>query len=98
MIDPPPREEAKAGVETCSWQGIKPVMITGDHRLTAEAIARRIGILQPAAAPCPAPNLDNMTDEELQKQVGSVSVYSRVRLYTRCAWSRPCRPADKWWR
>lgn len=77
MIDPP-RPEAKAAVETCRRAGIKPVMITGDHVVTASAIARELGILQEGDKAVTGPELDAMTDTELDGQVERISVYARV--------------------
>lgn len=77
MIDPP-RPEVKAAVETCRKAGIKPVMITGDHVVTASAIARELGILLDGDRAITGPELDAMTDSELDQQVERISVYARV--------------------
>jgi len=77
MIDPP-RPEAKVAVETCRKAGIKPVMITGDHVITASAIARELGILEAGDRAITGAELDQMTDRELDEQVESISVYARV--------------------
>lgn len=77
MVDPP-REESKAAVEQCIKAGIKPVMITGDHKITAAAIARRIGILKDFSEACEGSEIDRMSDEELQEFVEGISVYARV--------------------
>lgn len=77
MIDPP-RPEAKAAVATCRKAGIKPVMITGDHVVTAAAIARELGILTPDTQAITGPQLDAMTDRELDAQVEKIAVYARV--------------------
>ncbi len=77
MIDPP-RPEAKAAVATCRRAGIKPVMITGDHVVTASAIARELGILTDGDRAITGAELDAMTDDELDKAVGKIAVYARV--------------------
>ncbi len=77
MIDPP-REEAKVAVETCRRAGIKPVMITGDHVVTASAIAKQLGIMLEGDLAITGAELDNMTDSELDKMVEKISVYARV--------------------
>ncbi len=77
MIDPP-RPEAKAAVAVCRRAGIKPVMITGDHVVTASAIARELGILQKGDMAVTGAELDAMTDTELDKTVEKISVYARV--------------------
>ena len=77
MIDPP-RPEAKDAVAVCRRAGIKPVMITGDHVVTASAIARELGILQEGDRAITGAELDAMSDEELDAQVESISVYARV--------------------
>ena len=77
MIDPP-RPEAKEAVAVCRKAGIKPVMITGDHVVTASAIARELGILQEGDRAITGTELDAMTDRELDEQVESIAVYARV--------------------
>ncbi len=77
MIDPP-REEAKAAVEVCKQAGIRPVMITGDHVVTACAIAKQIGIMNEGDKSLIGTELSKMTDEELEQNVESISVYARV--------------------
>jgi len=77
MIDPP-RPEAKVAVETCKKAGIKPVMITGDHVITASAIAKELGILNEGDLAITGIELDAMSDEELDEKVEKISVYARV--------------------
>lgn len=77
MMDPP-REESKVAVEECIKAGIKPIMITGDHKITASAIAKRIGILKDESEACEGADIEHMSDEELQEFVKGVSVYARV--------------------
>ena len=77
MMDPP-REESKAAVQSCIEAGIRPVMITGDHKITAAAIAKRIGILQEGDLVCEGADIDGMSDEDLEEYVERVSVYARV--------------------
>ena len=77
MIDPP-REESKEAVRDCISAGIKPVMITGDHKITASAIAKQIGILQEGDRAIEGLELDKMSDEELKANVEHISVYARV--------------------
>ena len=77
MIDPP-REESKQAVEDALRAGIKPVMITGDHKITATAIAKQIGIYRNGDRAMTGLELDAMTDEELDKTVERISVYARV--------------------
>lgn len=77
MIDPP-RPEAKEAVAICRKAGIKPVMITGDHVVTASAIAKELGILLEGDKAITGAELDKMTDSELDAQVESISVYARV--------------------
>ena len=77
MIDPP-REEAKKAVEKCKTAGIKTVMITGDHKITATAIAKKLGILENEDEAITGQDLENMSDEDLEKNVRHYSVYARV--------------------
>ena len=77
MIDPP-RPEAKVAVATCRKAGIKPVMITGDHVVTASAIAKELGILEDGDMAITGSELDLMTDSELVENVEKISVYARV--------------------
>ncbi len=77
MIDPP-RPECKVAVATCRRAGIKPVMITGDHVVTASAIARELGILEEGDDAITGAQLDAMTEEELDARVEHISVYARV--------------------
>ena len=77
MIDPP-REEAKKAVEKCKTAGIKTVMITGDHKITATAIAKKLGILENEDEAITGLDLEKMSDEELEKNVRHYSVYARV--------------------
>ena len=77
MIDPP-RPEAKAAVATCRKAGIKPVMITGDHVVTASAIAKELGIQLEGDRAITGQELDAMTDTELDACVQDIAVYARV--------------------
>ncbi len=77
MIDPP-RPEAKDAVAVCRRAGIKPVMITGDHVVTASAIARELGILQDGDLAITGAELDAMNDTEFDAQIEKISVYARV--------------------
>jgi Ca2+-transporting ATPase len=77
MIDPP-REEVKAAIQTCRDVKIKPVMITGDHKLTAMAVAREIGIYHDGDLALTGEDLDAMSDEDLAAVVERTTVYARV--------------------
>ena len=77
MMDPP-REESKAAVAECKRAGIRPIMITGDHKVTAAAIAKRIGILEDESEACEGAEIDKLSDEELKDFVEGISVYARV--------------------
>ena len=91
MMDPP-REESKAAVADAKRAGIKPVMITGDHKITATAIAKQIGIFEEGDIAMTGRELDAMTEEELDKDITSISVYARVspknKLRMVDAWQR----------
>ena len=77
MIDPP-REEAKEAVKKCKKAGIKTVMITGDHKITATAIAKELGILEKEEEAITGAELEEMSQEELEKNIRNYSVYARV--------------------
>lgn len=77
MMDPP-RTESAAAVSDCKRAGICPVMITGDHKVTAAAIAKRIGILDDISQACEGVQIDGMSDEELNEFVENIRVYARV--------------------
>ena len=77
MMDPP-REESKAAVTDAKRAGIKPVMITGDHKITATAIAKQIGIFEEGDISLTGRELDAMSEEELDQKIASISVYARV--------------------
>lgn len=77
MIDPP-REEVKVAVEKCKTAGIKTVMITGDHKITAVAIAKALGILENEEEAITGQDLEEMSDEDLTKNIRKYSVYARV--------------------
>ncbi|WP_273336578.1 cation-translocating P-type ATPase [Clostridium luticellarii] len=77
MMDPP-REESAQAISSCIKAGIKPVMITGDHKITASAIAREIGILKDEKEAMEGCELDHLSDEELREKVDKISVYARV--------------------
>lgn len=77
MIDPP-RLEVKDAVAKCKSAGIKTVMITGDHKITATAIAKTLGILENDDEAITGTDLEEMTDEDLIKNIRKYSVYARV--------------------
>lgn len=77
MMDPP-REESRQAVSDCIKAGIRPIMITGDHKITAAAIAKQIGILSDDEEAVDGTALDNLSDIELQDYVEKISVYARV--------------------
>lgn len=77
MVDPP-RQESKQAVEDCISAGIKPIMITGDHKITASAIAKQIGILRDGDRVVEGHEIEKLSEEQLKKAVGEISVYARV--------------------
>lgn len=77
MMDPP-REESREAVHDAKRAGIKPVMITGDHKITATAIAKQIGIFEEGDLAVTGRELDAMTEEELDQKITGISVYARV--------------------
>lgn len=77
MIDPP-RPEAREAIAVCAEAGIRPVMITGDHPVTARAVARELGLLRDGGRVVTGADLEYMTDEQLQREVEGISVYARV--------------------
>ena len=77
MIDPP-REEAKEAVRRCKEAGIKPVMITGDHKITATAIAKSLGIITTGDCVLTGTDVEMMSDEQLKEMACNVAVFARV--------------------
>ncbi len=77
MMDPP-RPEVAAAVERCAAAGVRPVMITGDHKATAVAVARQLGILRPGDRALTGADLDFMPQHMLEEEIGQVSVFARV--------------------
>ncbi len=77
MIDPP-RPEAKQAIAVCAEAGIRPVMITGDHPLTAQAVAQELGLLSDGGRVVTGTELEEMSDEQLERDVESIGVYARV--------------------
>jgi Ca2+-transporting ATPase len=77
MIDPP-REEAKIAINKCKTAGIRPVMITGDHKITAMAIAKDLGIIDDKKQALSGSELDMLTEDELSENIETYSVYARV--------------------
>ncbi len=88
----PPREESADAVEKCKMAGIMPIMITGDHLVTASAIARKIGILDDTRRAVEGSAIENLSDEELDEFVTDVAVYARVspehKIRIVSAWQR----------
>lgn len=88
----PPREESAEAVRKCKTAGIRPIMITGDHLVTASAIARKIGILDDNGRAVEGREIENLSDEEFDEFVSDVSVYARVspehKIRIVSAWQR----------
>lgn len=88
----PPREESAEAVKKCKRAGIMPIMITGDHLVTASAIARKIGILDDTRRAVEGSEIESLTDEELDEFVTDVAVYARVspehKIRIVSAWQR----------
>lgn len=91
MMDPP-RPESRSAVASARQAGIRPVMITGDHKVTAMAIAERIGILTPGDMAATGAELDQMEEEDLDRRLEHISVYARVspehKIRIVSAWQR----------
>ncbi len=96
MMDPP-RAESKEAVAHCIAAGIRPIMITGDHVVTASAIAREIGILTPGTQAVEGAVIESMTDQELQDFVPQVSVYARVSPEHKIRIVRAWQERGPWW-
>ena len=90
MMDPP-RPEARAAVQTCEAAGIRAVMITGDHPLTASTIAREVGLLTDGRV-VSGRDLEAMSDADLERDVADIAVYARVspadKLRVVTAWQK----------
>ena len=91
MIDPP-RPEARSAIATCADAGIHPVMITGDHPVTAQAVARELGLLHNGGRVVTGPELEKISDEQLWQEIDDISVYARVspshKLRVVTAWQK----------
>jgi Ca2+-transporting ATPase len=77
MIDPP-REEAKTAIDQCKSAGIKVIMVTGDHLLTARAIGEKLGLLDKNSVVLSGKELDTISDQDLQKEVENIAIFARV--------------------
>lgn len=103
MLDPP-RPESKMAVLTAKKAGIHPVMVTGDHPVTAFAVAKKLGIWEPGDLVVTGQELDQMTDAELDRKLSSAAVYARVspehKIRIVEAWAAPGtdRGYDRRWR
>jgi len=75
----PIRPEVKAAIEECKQAGIRPIMITGDHKDTAVSIAKELGILEDGQSAISGTQLNEMNDDEFRKAIGEYSVYARVQ-------------------
>ena len=97
MMDPP-RPEAAEAVALCRQAGIKPVMITGDHKVTAVAIARELGILAEGSRAITGAELAGMSDEELAGSIDDIRVYARVAPEHKVRIVQAFRQRVAWWR
>lgn len=96
MIDPP-RPQAKAAVRECQQAGILPVMITGDHIVTARAIAKELGILRSKDRSLTGAQLDAMSQKELSRHILNTPYSPGFPRSTRCGSSRRSSPGEPWW-
>ncbi len=96
MIDPP-RPEVRAAVEQCHPAGIRPVMITGDHKLTAVAIARELDICRPGDLALTGPELDFMPQEMLEEDIEKFSVFARVSPEHKMRIVKAWQNRGGWW-
>jgi Ca2+-transporting ATPase len=94
----PARPEVAVSVATCRSAGIRPVMITGDHPLTARAIGASIGLTAADSEVVLGRDLEAYTDKDLQAVVDRCSLYARVPPSRSCGSSKRCRPMARWWR
>ena len=97
QIDPP-REEVKAAVAGCRAAGIRPVMVTGDHKLTGLAIARELGIARDGDRAVDGPELERMGEAELRDALPPSRCSRACSRRRSCASSRRCSRAARWWR
>ena len=92
----PPRAQAREAIERCKLAGIKTVMITGDHRATAAAIGRELGIVQHGGEVLSGSDLEQLDDAALAARVAQISVYARVTASTNCASCAPGSRPARW--
>lgn len=95
MIDPP-RAESAAAVADAKRAGIRPVMITGDHKVTATAIAKQIGIFGEGDIALVGPELDAMPDKELDHLIGHIAVFARVSPENKIRIVEACSAGGAW--
>ena len=95
MIDPP-RKEVADSVRTCRQAGIRTIMITGDHKVTALAIARELDIYRPGDTVISGDELDELEDAALDAAVKNATVFARVSLPTSCGSSKACGAPARW--
>ena len=90
------RDRVKAAVQACHHAGIRPVMITGDHKATAVAIAQELGFWQNGDLALTGADLDFLPEELLEEQISRCSVFAASLRNINCASSRPSSVPDKW--